>query len=40
MVAEDDSLLAADLVHATPDGYRMRAEETARAVRACARGAG
>ena len=40
MVAEDDSLLAADLVHGTPDGYRKRAEETARAARACPRGAG
>jgi hypothetical protein len=35
MVAEDESLLAGDLVHGTPDGYARRAEETARAARAC-----
>lgn len=35
MVADDDALLAADRVHATPAGYARRAEETARAVRAC-----
>jgi lysophospholipase L1-like esterase len=35
MVRDDASLLAADLVHGTADGYARRAEETARAVRAC-----
>ena len=35
MVAEDGSLLAADLVHGTPEGYRRRAEATARAARDC-----
>ena len=40
MVAEDDSLLSADLVHGTPEGYARRAEETARAVRACPRTGG
>jgi len=35
MVERDRSLLAADMVHGTPDGYARRAEETARAVRAC-----
>jgi len=40
MIAEDDSLLAADLVHGTPEGYARRAEETARAVRACPRTGG
>jgi lysophospholipase L1-like esterase len=40
MVAQDDSLLAVDLVHATPEGYARRAEETARAVRACPRTGG
>lgn len=35
MVDRDRSLLAADMVHGTPDGYARRAEETARAVRAC-----
>lgn len=40
MVAEDDALLAADLVHGTPEGYARRAEETARAARACPRGDG
>ena len=37
MVAGDDSLLAADLVHGTAAGYARRAEETARAIRACPR---
>ena len=36
MVAADDSLLAADRVHGTPDGYARRAQETARAIRSCA----
>ena len=40
MVAEDGSLLAADLVHGTPEGYRQRAEETARVARACSRSGG
>lgn len=40
MVAQDDSLLAADLVHGTPEGYARRAAETARAVRACPRTSG
>ena len=40
MVAQDDSLLAADLVHGTPEGYARRAAETARAVRACPRTGG
>jgi len=35
LVGEESSLLAADLVHATPDGYARRAAETARAVRSC-----
>ncbi len=35
MVRDDASLLAADLVHGTADGYARRAEETARAVRTC-----
>jgi hypothetical protein len=35
MVEADAALLAADLVHGTADGYARRAEETARAVRAC-----
>jgi hypothetical protein len=39
MVAGDDSLLAADLVHGTSEGYRRRAAETARAARACPQGA-
>ncbi len=39
MAVEDDSLLAADLVHGTPEGYRRRAQETASAARACDRGA-
>jgi hypothetical protein len=36
MVAEAPTLLAADAVHGTPDGYAQRANETARRVRACA----
>ena len=35
LVDDDPSLLADDRVHGTPDGYALRAEETARAVRAC-----
>ena len=35
LVSDDPSLLAADRIHGTPDGYAKRAEETARAVRAC-----
>ena len=35
LVGADDSLLAGDRVHGTPDGYARRAEETARVVRAC-----
>jgi lysophospholipase L1-like esterase len=35
LVSEDPSLLAGDRVHGTPDGYARRAEETARAIRAC-----
>ena len=35
LVDDDPSLLADDRVHGTPDGYARRAEETARAVRAC-----
>ena len=35
LVSEDPSLLADDRVHGTPDGYARRAEETARAIRAC-----
>jgi lysophospholipase L1-like esterase len=35
LVSEDPSLLAGDRVHGTSDGYARRAEETARAVRAC-----
>ena len=35
MVADDGSLLAADRVHGTDEGYARRAEATARAVRAC-----
>ena len=37
MVAQDDSLLSVDLVHATPVGNARRAAETARAVRDCPR---
>ena len=40
MVAEDETLLAGDGVHGTPEGYRRRGEQTARAVRACPRTAG
>jgi hypothetical protein len=35
LVEDEPSLLASDRVHGTPDGYARRAEETARAVRAC-----
>jgi len=35
LVADEPSLLAGDRVHGTPDGYARRAEETARAIRAC-----
>ena len=35
IVAEDHELLASDAVHATPEGYRRRAEATARAVETC-----
>jgi lysophospholipase L1-like esterase len=35
IVDADESLLASDQVHGTPEGYRRRAEETARAVRDC-----
>ncbi len=35
LVSDDPSLLADDRVHGTPDGYARRAEETARAIRAC-----
>jgi hypothetical protein len=35
LVEDDPSLLTSDRVHGTPDGYARRAEETARAVRAC-----
>jgi hypothetical protein len=34
-VADDPELLASDAVHGTPDGYKRRAEATARAVDAC-----
>ena len=34
-VAADESLLAFDRVHGTPEGYRRRAEETAKVVRDC-----
>jgi hypothetical protein len=37
MVEEDDSLLGADLVHGTAEGYRRRAEETSRVARTCPR---
>ncbi len=40
MVAKDESLLETDLVHGTPKGYALRAEETARAARACPRATG
>ena len=35
MVEQDRSLLAGDAVHATPEGYARRAEETARAIHSC-----
>ena len=35
LVGENSDLLAGDLVHATPEGYARRAEETARAIRDC-----
>jgi lysophospholipase L1-like esterase len=35
-VAQDDSLLAPDRVHGTPEGYRRRAQEIAEVVRDCA----
>lgn len=35
LVEDDPSLLAADRVHGTPEGYARRAEETARSVRDC-----
>jgi lysophospholipase L1-like esterase len=35
LVSEDPTLLAGDRVHGTPEGYARRAEETARAIRAC-----
>ncbi|HEY7344997.1 MAG TPA: hypothetical protein VH620_05505 [Gaiella sp.] len=35
LVGEETDLLAADLVHGTPEGYARRAEETARAIRGC-----
>jgi hypothetical protein len=35
MVEQEPELLAADGVHATPDGYARRAEETARVAREC-----
>jgi hypothetical protein len=35
LVADAPELLASDAVHGTPDGYRRRAEATARAVDAC-----
>ena len=35
LVEQDPSLLADDGVHGTPEAYARRAEETARAVRAC-----
>jgi hypothetical protein len=34
-VAQDESLLAPDRVHGTPDGYRRRAQEIAEVVRDC-----
>ena len=37
VVGEQPDLLAADLVHGTPEGYARRAEETARVVRGCPR---
>jgi hypothetical protein len=38
LVEDDPGLLAADGVHATPDGYALRAAETARAIRSCPAG--
>ena len=35
LVADDPTLLVGDGVHATPEGYARRAEETARAIRTC-----
>ena len=35
LVGDNRDLLAGDLVHATPEGYARRAEETARAIRDC-----
>ncbi len=35
LIADDDSLLAPDRVHGTPEGYERRAEAIARLVRAC-----
>jgi hypothetical protein len=35
MVARDRHVLAFDAVHGTPDGYALRAQETASAVREC-----
>jgi hypothetical protein len=35
LVDDDRELLAADLVHGTPEGYARRAEATARAIRDC-----
>jgi lysophospholipase L1-like esterase len=35
LVSGDPTLLAGDRVHGTPEGYARRAEETARAIRAC-----
>jgi hypothetical protein len=35
MVARDRDVLAFDAVHGTPDGYALRAQETASAVREC-----
>jgi hypothetical protein len=37
LTASPAGLLSADLVHGTPTGYARRAEETARAARACPR---
>jgi lysophospholipase L1-like esterase len=37
LVTEETDLLAADLVHGTPEGYARRAEEAARAIRGCPR---
>lgn len=40
MLERDPGLLAPDGVHGSPEGYRARAEETARLVRSCPRTAG